>query len=293
VVHPKSQPQRLIDARGRTLIERRGVRGSSLGNDAYHFLRTASWTRIVALFATIFVLSNILFGTILYVAHANVMNAHGYMDYVWFSVQTMATIGYGYLAPADHFANAIVTIESFFGIILTALITGVFFARFSTPRARVLFSKVAVIADFDGKRTLQFRLANERSTAIVEATVHVYLTRNEKLAHGETMRRVYDLELRRNTTPVFALSMLAQHTIDEKSPLYGVTPDALTASATNIVVTFTGIDDLLAATVHSRYLYSASDIRFEHRFIDLFRTDESGRTYMDFEPFHETHPLIQ
>src|SRR5262249_7993776 len=156
------------DARGRPLIERRGVRGSSIANDAYHFLRTAPWSGIVLLFGGVFLVANLVFGAILYFGGANVTNAHGFLDYVWFSVQTIATIGYGYLAPADNFANTIVTIESFLGIILTALITGVFFARFSTPSARVLFSKVAVIADFDDKRMLIFRLANERATAIVE-----------------------------------------------------------------------------------------------------------------------------
>jgi len=291
VVSPTPPAQRLLDARGRVLIERRGLRRSSLANDAYHFLRTASWTRILILFAAVFVVANLLFGTILWLGHSNVVNSHGWLDDVWFSVQTLATIGYGYLAPADHFANAIVAIESFFGILYLALITGIFFARFSTPSARVLFSNVAIITSFEGQRVLQFRLANERATAIVEATIHVYLTRDETLSTGEIMRRVYDLTMRRSTSPVFALSFLAQHVIDEKSPLHDVTPEQLVSSATNVVVTFTGIDDQLAATVHSRYLYSAADIRFDHKFVDLFRADpETGRRYMDLTPFHDTVP---
>ena len=205
----------------------------------------------------------------------------------------MCTIGYGYLAPADTMANTIVGFESFYGIVLTALFTGVFFARFSTPSARIMFSKVAIIADHDGQRSLQFRMANERTTAIVEATIHLYLTREEKLVTGETMRRVYDLPLRRTTTPVFALSFLVVHVIDEESPLYGITPETLReAQLANIVVTFTGIDDQLATTIHSRYLWSWADIVFDQRFVDLFRLDESGKRILDLGPLHDTEALL-
>ncbi len=287
-----TQVQRLLDPRGRTIIERRGVRRASVADDAYHLLRTASWWRIVTLFALLFLVSNLVFAGVLYLGGGQLTNAHGFLDYFWFSVQTIGTIGYGVLAPADHFANVIVTIESFYSLILTALITGIFFARFSTPSARVLFSQRAIIGDFDGQRALQFRMANERTTAIVEATVHAYLTREERLASGEVMRRVYDLPLRRATSPVFALSFLAVHPIDARSPLHGVTSDQLRDAGTNIIVTFTGIDDQLATNVHARYVWNWNDLVFEHRFVDLFKVDaETGARYIDLEPLHETVPL--
>jgi inward rectifier potassium channel len=286
----------VVDARGRLLLERRGMPttiGSALGKDAYHFLRTASWTRITLLFGGLFLVVNLLFAAILYLGRAEVMNAHGFLDDFWFSVQTLATIGYGYLAPADTVANAVVTVESFVGIALTAMITGVFFARFATPYAKVIFSTVAIIGEHDGKRTLMFRMANARSTAIVEATCHVYLSRDEVLANGEPMRRIYDLPLRRATSPIFSLSWLATHTIDAASPIADVTPETLAAANLNIIVTFQGIDDRLAATVHTRYAYNADDIVFDRRFADIFRNDpETGRRYLDFDAFDVTEPLI-
>src|ERR1041385_7069447 len=188
-----------MDMRGRPLIERRGVRRASLGYDAYHYLRTTTWPRLLGIFAVGFLLANLVFALVYYLAPAKVMNASGFADYYWFSVQTMATIGYGYLAPANDLANALVTVESFFGIAYTALVTGIFFARFSTPVARVFFSKVAIITDFDGKRAMIFRMANERATAVVEATARAYFLRDELLANGERMRKVYDLPLKRNT----------------------------------------------------------------------------------------------
>jgi inward rectifier potassium channel len=288
--------QPVVDARGRLLLERRGLPrmlGSTLAKDGYHFLRTATWPRITLLFAGLFLAVNAVFAAILYLGHAQVMNAHGLADDFWFSVQTLATIGYGYLAPADALSNAVVTVESFIGILLSAMITGVVFARFSTPYAKVIFSRVAIIGDHDGKRTLMFRMANARSTAIVEATCHVYVSRDEVLAGGERMRRIYDLPLRRATSPIFSMSWLATHAIDAQSPIADVAPDSLAASNLNIIVTVQGIDDRLAATVHTRYAYNADDIVFDRRFADILLTDpETGQRYLDFERFDITEPAL-
>jgi inward rectifier potassium channel len=294
-VASRKSVQPVVDARGRLLLERRGLPrglGAALGKDAYHFLRTASWTRISLLFAALFLVVNLIFAAVLYVGGAEVMNAHGFLDDFWFSVQTLATIGYGYLAPGDTLANAVVTVESFVGIALTAMITGVFFARFATPYAKVIFSSVAIIGEHDGKRTLMFRMANARSTAIVEAICHVYVSRDEVLAGGETMRRIYDLPLRRSTSPIFSMSWLATHTIDEQSPIAGVTPEMIAAWNLNIIVTFQGTDDRLAATVHTRYAYNPGDIVFDRRFADIFRSDpDTGLRYLDFEVFDVTEPV--
>ncbi|MEP6864788.1 MAG: ion channel [Deltaproteobacteria bacterium] len=283
--------QQLLDARGRTLIERRNTRRSTLADDAYHALRTMSWQRALLLFAVLFLGSNLVFALVLYLGHAQIDHSTGFMDCFWFSIQSMGTIGYGYLAPQDTLANTIVTVETFYSILLTALVTGMFFARFSTPSARVLFAKVALIGEHDGQRVLQFRMANERTTAIVEATVHVYITRDEKLKHGESMRRVYDLKLRRSTSPVFALSFLVVHVIDEESPLFNVSPEQLREQLTNVVVTFTGIDDQLATDVHARYVWSVDDILFDRRYVELFKLDENGKRYLDLAPLHDSYPI--
>jgi inward rectifier potassium channel len=286
-----SKPQQLLDARGRALIERRGVRRQSLGNDAYHFLRTGSWTRVIVLSGLAFFVSNLVFAALYWVTGSEISSSKGFLDLYWFSVQSMATIGYGVLAPMNHVANVIVTIEAFYGILFTAMITGIVFSRFSTPAPRVIFSRVAIIAEHDGNRVLQFRMANERTTAIVEATVRLYMTREENLANGEKFRRVYDLPLRRATSPVFSLSFLAVHVIDDKSPLYKKTAIDLRETSANFVVTFTGIDDGLASTVHSRYLWTWNDLVYDQRFVDVLRTDDSGKRVLDLAPIHDTEPL--
>lgn len=280
--------------RGRSVIERRNLpagQGSTLVTDAYHFLRSASWTAIILLFAGLFLGTNLVFATVLWLAHADVSNVHGYLDYFWFSVQSLATIGYGVLAPEDTLSNTVVTIESFLGFAFTALTTGVFFARFSTPSARVMFSNVAIIGESDGQRVLMFRLANARVTAIVEASIHVYLTRDETMKSGERTRRIYELPLRTPVQPSFALSWTVYHVIDEDSPLHGITDGDLKPGQANLIVTFQGIDDRLAATVHTRWSYQAEDLLFDRRFSDIIKVDPDGTRYLDFAPFHDTEPV--
>jgi inward rectifier potassium channel len=287
--------QTFFDARGRPLIERRNLGGSlrdTIAKDAYHLMRTASGLTITALMFAVFLVLNLLFALVYYLGPGQIQNAHGFLDHFWFSVQTLGTIGYGAMTPGNTFANAVVMIESFVGIIQAALITGIVFSRFSTPTARVMFSRVAIIGDHDGKRTLMFRMANERATAIVEATIRVYVTRDEKTSTGESVRRIYDLPLRRATSPIFNLSWVCYHTIDDASPLFGVTPESMATNGMNLIVTFQGIDDQLAATVHTRYAYNNDDIVLDHRFVDIFKTDpETKRRYLDFAPFHDTEPV--
>jgi inward rectifier potassium channel len=296
VAKSKQIVQPFFDARGRLLLERRGLPrelGSTLANDAYHFLRNATWTRITLLFASTFFLLNVVFA-VLYYASGAVDNAHGLLDHFWFSVQTLATIGYGGMTPTSTFANALVTFESFVGIGYTALATGVFFARFATPSARVIFSTVAVVHEYDGKRMLMFRMANARATAIVEATVRVYLSRDEVLSGGEKARRIHDLVLRRNVTPLFALSWTAYHVLDEHSPLHDLSPETVNEGSINIIVTFQGTDDRLASSVHTRWAYNAEDIQFDRELVDIIKYDpKKGVRYLDFTSFHATQPLTK
>lgn len=285
----------VLDRRGRVLVERRGLPPRKWGADAYHVLRSASWPAVIALFFLCFVLVNAGFAMLLWLGDASIPTANATLaSYFWFSVQTLATIGYGVLAPADTYAHVIVTLESFVGIVLVAVTTGVFYARFATPMARVLFSRVAVFGIHDGAPTLMFRMANERRTALVEATARVYLLRDEVLADGERLRRIYDISLRRSTSPLFAISWIVYHPLDANSPLFGVDAAAARAQNLQLVVTLTGIDDRLAETVHARYVYNHEHFRFGERFVDILGTDpETGARYLDLGRFHDTVATVR
>jgi inward rectifier potassium channel len=287
--------QSFLDGRGRLIIPRRNLpttRTADLAKDLYHTLRTTTWTRLIAFLAVGWIAINLVFAAVLYFGDAEILNARAgsFLDRFWFSVQTLATIGYGYFVPVDPLAHVVVTIESFVGIIMIAMATGLFFAKFSTPIAKVMFSKVAVIADEDGAPTLMIRMANARATAIVEATAHVVYSRDELNAAGARHRRLYDLTLRRTTSPVFALSWTIFHVIDAHSPLHGATAESLARENANLFVTFTGIDDSLAASVHSRYVYLADQIHFGEVFADIIHRDADGNRYLDYSYFDQTRP---
>ncbi len=205
-------------------------------------------------------------------------------------MQTLATIGYGKMVPVTRAAHLVVTLEAFTGILVTALTTGLLFAKFSRPTARVLFSRNVVIAPYEGKPTLMFRLANERGNRIVQASVRVSLLRETTSAEGMTFRRLIDLKLHRADSAMFMITWTVFHTIDESSPLFGVTPDNVSDGNFGLVATMIGLDDTLSQTVHARYAWTHENFLFDRRFVDVLVDDGEGTRVLDLRKFHDTEP---
>jgi inward rectifier potassium channel len=265
----------------------------SVWRDPYHLLLTLNWWRFFGLIALGYVATNALFA-LLYLAGGNAIeNARpgSFADAFFFSVQTMASIGYGAMYPRTDYANILVTIEALIGLTGLAMGTGVTLARFSRPTARVTFSRVAVIAPHNEMPTLMFRAANERRNQILEAQMRVSLLRDEFTAEGEFMRRFYDLKLIRSQSSFFALTWTVMHPIDESSPLYGETPDSLAQTKAEVVVSLVGIDETVSQTVHARYFYLEQEILWHHRFADVLLEKPNGQRLIDYNRFHEVIPL--
>jgi inward rectifier potassium channel len=261
--------------------------------DIYHSLLTCSWPSFFALLALAYFIFNTVFAVLFLLQDKAIANAKpgSFADAFFFSVQTMVTIGYGQLYPQTLYANTLVTIEVLLAMMGLALATGVIFARFSRPTARVVFSRVAVIATYNGQKMLMFRAANYRRNQILEAQISVSLLRDERSREGETLRRFYDLPPMRARTPMFALTWTVMHPIDEKSPLYRCTPHSLRAEQAEIVVTLVGLDTTFAQTVHARHSYVADEIVWDHRFVDILSQLEDGTRVVDYRRFHEVEPL--
>jgi inward rectifier potassium channel len=170
----------------------------------------------------------------------------------------------------------------------TAMATGMMFAKFARPTARVLFSRVAVVCERDGIQSLLFRMANERGNQLVEASLRLVFSRNETTREGELLRRFHDLELQRSQNASFALSWTAIHPLTPASPMYGLTPEALAAQSASIIASLVGIDETSGQTVHARHTYVAQDLRFGERFRDILSTLPDGRRQVDYTLFHET-----
>ncbi|MBD6616620.1 ATP-sensitive inward rectifier potassium channel 10 [Komarekiella sp. 'clone 1'] len=265
----------------------------SYWRDPYHLLLTIPWTAFLALIAVLYVGINALFALAYLAGGDCIENARpGYfLDAFFFSVQTLASIGYGAMYPKTTYANTIVTIEAMAGLVGIAVMTGLAFARFSRPTARVLFSRVAVITPHEGVPTLMFRAANERRNQILEAQMRVYLMRDEVTVEGHLIRRFHDLKLLRSQTPSFMLSWSAMHPIDEYSPLYGMTSESLIQTKTTLVISLSGIDETVAQVVHARHHYSANDILWNYRFVDIIHYTGEGHRYIDYNHFHDILPL--
>lgn len=257
--------------------------------DAYHYLLDASWPKLILILVGLYVGVNTLFALAYLERPDSIQNARpdSFADAFFFSVQTMATIGYGKLLPGTTYANLLVVLETSTGIIGLAMLTGLIFAKFSRPTTRVLFSRVAIVTIRDGSPCLMFRMANARSTSIVEADARVVFTRSEDTREGENVRRFYDLELSRTRNSIFALTWTVIHWITESSPLYGATPASLEASEVEIIVSVVGLDESLSQTVHARHSFIPEEIVWGARFVDVISRLPDGRRQVDLTHFHE------
>ncbi|HEU4383155.1 MAG TPA: ion channel [Anaeromyxobacteraceae bacterium] len=263
------------------------------GKDVYHYLLTASWKKLILLVVLAYVGSNAAFGAA-YLAMGDVIEGArpgDFWDAFFFSVQTMATIGYGKMAPATAAANALVAAEALLGLMALAVVTGLVFAKFSRPTARVIFSRVAVVTPYERVPSLMLRMANERANQIVEAQLHAVMVRNEQTAEGDTVRRVHDLALRRSHSTVFALSWTAIHPITPQSALHGEDQRSMAAKEANIIVSLTGYDESLAQTVYARHVYTPDQVVWGARFRDIMVFLPDGLRAIDYRRFHDVVPL--
>src|SRR4051795_12522714 len=195
--------------------------------DISHRCMTASWPAFIAGAALVFVAFNAVFAFFYWIGDLPISNVPdgAYIDYLYFSIETLSTAGYGDMHPQTHYGHFVATIELFTGIFSMSLMTGLIFARFSRPQARLLFAQHPVISNHEGRPTLMIRLANERQNLIGNATAKLWMFKNIVTQEGMPFRRFTELPLLRNEMPALALSWTLHHVIDEASPLYGITAE--------------------------------------------------------------------
>jgi len=250
---------------------------------------TASWPAFIGGAALVFVVFNGFFALLYWLGDQPVSNVPGgaYIDYLYFSIETLSTAGYGDMHPQTHYGHFIAAIELFTGIFSMSLMTGLIFARFSRPSARLLFADNPVISNHEGRLTLMIRLANERHNIIANATAQLWLFKSGVSLEGTPYRRFYDLPLIRSQSPALALSWTVFHVIDEDSPLHGLDAAGLKAANVGLGLMVSGYDDVAAQTVHARKSYEHADIRFGHRYVEILRVTDDGLR-VDYSRFHET-----
>lgn len=289
---------RLSGAMRRDRVLRVRALGRSAGTltDFYHQLLRFTWPQLFLIFTVAFLAFNLLFAWLYSLDPAGVsrtgqpVHAVPFWRDFFFSVHTVATIGYGNVYPVSVYANVLVVIEITLGILFFALATGIAFARFSRPSARVLFSDVAIISEIDGVPMLMFRAANQRHNFIFEAHATVSLLIDETVG-GTVMRRFHDLPLVRASTPVFTLTWTIIHQIDDDSPLASWVEKQEAPEDAEIIVVLSGTDGRTGQTMYARWAYALPDIRWHSRFVDILGQLEDGTRTIDYDRFHDVVPL--
>jgi inward rectifier potassium channel len=243
---------------------------------------TAGFIGINVIFAVLYVLCG---KDALYMSTPNPIDSLFWRGF-FFSVETLSTIGYGHIAPNNTAAHIVSSIEAFVGLLGAALITGVVFSRFSKPNSRILWSKNALIAPFQGGQAMMFRIANGFNNEIIEIAAQISFSRFE-MVNGKRMRKFYNLPLERSTVAFFSLAWTVVHPITPTSPLWGVTEADLEASQAEFIIVIHGLDDVLFQKVHARGSYKGEEVIWNAKFSSMYVPDTSGGVAVDVRKIHE------
>jgi inward rectifier potassium channel len=261
--------------------------------DTYHLILTLTWPGFAALVFGVYLLINLIFATLyLLDPHAIAeMRPGSFFDAFFFSVETLATVGYGHMYPESFYGHLVTMLEIMVGLFGLAVITGLIFVRFARPTARMHFSNVAVIAPFDGVPTLMIRLANLRHQAMVEPEFRMIMLRNAMTAEGEEMRRFRSLKLEFDHLIAFPAVLTIRHPIDAKSPLFGMTPEDFRRQGVHILASVVGVDTVIVAPVQSLQDYSFEQIEWNRRFVEIYNQNEENQWTVDYARIDETEEI--
>ena len=251
-------------------------------SDPYHLALTVPWPTFVLGVFAFYGLITTAFAA-LYVAEPGCLagaRAGSIGDAFFFSIETLATVGYGEMAPANLYGHLVSSAEIIVGMAFLAIMTGLIFVRFSKAKAKILFAEVAVITRHNGRPTLMFRIANARTSVMTGLRVEANVLVSETTEEGQRYRRLQELHLARSSIPLFPMVMTLTHEIDEHSPLAGMDDHDLTASELAVILSLEARDPQLAAVVYDMKAYFAHDIRWGMRFVETV-SQQNGRTTAD------------
>ena len=261
--------------------------------DIYHFILTLSWPQFAGLVLGIYVFINLCFAMLYLLGGRCIAGLvpGSFSDAFFFSVETLATVGYGHAFPDTLYGHCVATLEIMVGLFGLAVMTGLIFVRFSRPTARIKFSEVAAVAPFNGFPTLMIRVANLRHHAMVEAEFRLLLGRSELTREGEDVRRFYPLRLQFDHLINFPAALTLRHVIDETSPLFGLTPQDFKLADSRMLTSVVCVDPVIQAPIQSQTEYLHDQIAWNRRFAEIYSEDSIGRYTVDYSKFHDTIDL--
>jgi len=266
--------------------------GGTDWRDAYHHILSLTWPAFAALAIGFFIVVNVAFA-LAYLAREGCiaeMPPHSFAGAFFFSVETLATVGYGHMHPTTTYGHVVVTLEIMTGMFWTAVITGLIFVRFARPMARILFTDCMTVSPVDGVPTLTFRVANLRHQPLAEARFRLVFHRDEPTLEGDMIRRFYDLKLNVPSIITFPAVLTLRHAMDETSPVRDMTPESLKASDARFMASVVCTDTVIQSSLQSHVGYLASDLQFGERFVEVYTESPDGRLFVDYARFNDTEP---
>lgn len=276
---------------GEVSLEKLGVSRFDL-RDPYHFALTLSWPEFFVLLVIAYVAVNLFFATLYYAVPGSVTNLppKSAFDAFFFSVETLSTVGYGFMVPATRYAHIVVTLEIFVGMLFTATMTGLVFVRFSKPKAKIIFADTLVVAGYEGRQMLMLRIGNGRLNELADASTRFTALKMEIGPDGQPFRRTVDLALRRPEFPYFPLTWTVMHELNESSPLHPLTPQTAESSSLRLMLSVAARDPALGAQVFASQSYRGSDIAFGMRYADATSWDGADNTVADMRKIGLVEP---
>ncbi len=256
----------------------------------YHALVNLSWMRFFAVFGLWYMAINALFALGYLALGPGALQGSFEGPLFWraffFSIHTFATVGYGNIVPASFLANVLVALQTLISLLSLAVATGLVFARFSRPNARLLYSRSALIAPYRDQASFQFRIVNGRRSQLVNVQALVIHSRFEKV-DGTLVRRFYSMELERNFVAVFPANWTIVHPVSPQSPIFGWTQEQLQEAEAEFLVLLNAVDETYSQTVYSRSSYSAHQLEWGRKFAMMF-FEEGSQAVLDLERLNET-----
>ena len=262
--------------------------------DPYHLAVALTWPQFIATLLAIYLLVNVVFATFFWLVPGSVANArpHNFGDVFFFSIETLATVGYGDMYPATLYGHVVAAIEIIGGLGCTAIMTGLTFVRFSRPRAKLVFASNPVVAMHNGKPTLMLRVGNGRLAVLLDAAAKLNVLLSFTSPEGRLFRRAQELRLERAHLPAFPLTWTLMHVLDERSPLHGYDAARVIATRAHLFVTLEARDPTLATMVQDIRNYGPEDIRFGMRYADAIFIAEDGTPVADLTRIGALEPDV-
>ncbi len=281
---------RFVNKSGDANLEKRGI-GVLQRFSWYHTMLSMPRWKFMVIILSFYIILNLFFGGIYYiigVRHLDGLKTGSvwleFEEAFFFSAQTFTTVGYGRISPADALSGTIAAAEALIGLLSFAIATGLFYGRFSKPKAYLKFSHNAIIAPYKGITALMLRVAPYKNTNLTDAEAKLTLGIIQQEDDGSMRNKFYPLNLEFEKINALTLSWTIVHPITEESPLYNFTAEDYQHMNGEILVFVKAFDDMFSNIVLAKSSYTFKEVVVGARFVPMYhRSDDGTRTILHLD----------